>query len=78
MMVRAIKQTLKIQPGGRFEFISDELPPGKDAEVIVLFPVELDRDGDCWGLFSDEPDLLDQVVRDAMAAREHPLRLGRG
>jgi len=32
----AIKQTVTIQPGGRVEVISDELPEGRQAEVIIL------------------------------------------
>lgn len=35
-MVRAIKQSVTIQPGGRIELTSGELPEGKRAEVIVL------------------------------------------
>ena len=35
-MVRAIKQTVTIQPGGRVEITSDELPEGRQAEVIIL------------------------------------------
>jgi hypothetical protein len=35
--------------------------------------------GDLIGLFRDEPDLLDEIVEDAMKAREtQPLRLPRG
>jgi hypothetical protein len=34
--VTAIKQTVTIQPGGRVEVISDELPEGRQAEVIIL------------------------------------------
>ena len=32
----AIKQTVTIQPGGRVEVVSDELPEGRQAEVIIL------------------------------------------
>ena len=35
-MVRAFKQIVTIQPGGRVEVSSDELPAGQSAEVIVL------------------------------------------
>lgn len=35
-MVRAHKQTVTIQPGGRVEIASDQLPVGRQAEVIVL------------------------------------------
>ncbi len=34
--VTAIKQTVTIQPGGRIEVVSDELPEGRQAEVIIL------------------------------------------
>jgi len=39
-MVRAIKQTVTIQPGGRVVVTSDELPEGHRAEVIVLVDQE--------------------------------------
>ena len=32
----AIKQTVTIQPGGRIEVVSGELPEGRQAEVIIL------------------------------------------
>jgi hypothetical protein len=35
-MVTALKQTVKIQQGGRIEIRSSELPEGSSAEVIVL------------------------------------------
>jgi hypothetical protein len=35
-MVTALKQTVKIQQGGRIEIHSPELPEGSNAEVIVL------------------------------------------
>ncbi len=38
-MVRAVKQIVTIQPGGRVEVRSDQLPEGKQAEVIVLVDV---------------------------------------
>jgi len=34
--VTAIKQTVTIQPGGRIEVVSGELPEGGQAEVIIL------------------------------------------
>jgi hypothetical protein len=34
--VTAIKQTVTIQPGGRIEVVSGELPEGRQAEVIIL------------------------------------------
>jgi hypothetical protein len=34
--VTAIKQTVTIQPGGRVEVVSGELPEGQQAEVIIL------------------------------------------
>lgn len=36
----AIKQTVTIQPGGRVEVVSRELPEGRQAEVIVLVTAE--------------------------------------
>jgi hypothetical protein len=48
--VTAIKQTVTIQPGGRVEVVSDELPEGRQAEVIILVdhtaepPIEARRD----------------------------------
>lgn len=35
-MVQAIKQTATIQPGGRIELHSSEIPVGTTVEVIVL------------------------------------------
>ena len=35
-MVRAIRQFVTIQPGGRVDLVSGELPVGSRAEVIVL------------------------------------------
>lgn len=35
-MVRAIKQTVTVQPGGRVEVTSEQLSPGTEAEVIIL------------------------------------------
>jgi hypothetical protein len=35
-MITALKQTVKIQQGGRIEIRSSELPEGSNAEVIVL------------------------------------------
>ena len=35
-MVRAVQQTVTIQPGGRVGVTSTELPEGQQAEVIVL------------------------------------------
>ncbi len=39
-MVRAVKQTVVVQPGGRVELASDELPAGRQVEVIVLLQPE--------------------------------------
>lgn len=35
-MVRAIKQTVTVQAGGRVEVTSDQLAPGTEAEIIIL------------------------------------------
>ncbi len=32
----AIKRTVTIQPGGRIEVVSGDLPEGREAEVIIL------------------------------------------
>jgi len=39
-MVRAVKRTVLIQPGGRIEVSSTELPEGRPAEVIILVEQE--------------------------------------
>ena len=36
VMVNAIKAAVTIQPGGRIEFVSTDLPEGEEAEVIIL------------------------------------------
>jgi hypothetical protein len=77
-MVQAIKQTVRIQPGGRLEVMSPDLPDGEMAEVIVLLPARVSPVASCMGLFVDEPELMDEIVADALAAREHPLRRGNG
>ena len=75
-MVQAIKQVVVIQPGGRVEIVSADLPVGREAEVIVLVPVQAAANNrDAWGLFGDEPELVDQIVRDALDARP---KIGRG
>jgi hypothetical protein len=35
-MVKAIKKTVTIEAGGRVEITSEDLPEGRQAEVIVL------------------------------------------
>jgi hypothetical protein len=40
MMVRAHREIVTIQRGGRVEVASDELPAGRQAEVIVLVAQE--------------------------------------
>ncbi len=77
-MVRAVKQTVRILPGGRVEVISADLPEGHEAEVIVLVTATPAPNHNAWGLFADEPELVDQVVEDAMQSRQDPLRRGRG
>lgn len=73
-MVQALKQMVRIQPGGKVEVVSPDLPDGEVAEVIVLVPGRSAESPDILGLFADEPELMDQIVAEAMAAREHPLR----
>ena len=47
-MVRAIRQSVIVKPGGLVELRSDELRPGATAEVIVLVdsPAPADAPGD--------------------------------
>ena len=47
-MVRAIRQSVIVKPGGLVELRSDELRPGATAEVIVLVdsPAAADAPGD--------------------------------
>jgi len=73
-MVRAIKQIVRIQPGGRVELVSADLPEGAEAEVIVLLTDKAAASGDCLGLFADEPETIDRIVAEALADRETPLR----
>jgi hypothetical protein len=73
-MVRALKRTVRIQAGGRIEVVAPELPEGGEAEVIVLVP-EARSETDLWGLFADCPELMDEIVEEAMAERARPLRL---
>ena len=77
-MVRAVKQSVRVQLGGRVVVVSSDLPEGAEAEVIVLLSQSFVRTVDSWGLFGDEPELVERIVEDAMAARETPLRLSRG
>ncbi|GMU23004.1 MAG: hypothetical protein AMXMBFR13_30880 [Phycisphaerae bacterium] len=75
-MIQVLKQTVQIQPGGRVEVVSSELPDGELAEVIVLIHNTDATLPACLGLFAEEPELMDQVVADAMASRGQPLRYG--
>ncbi len=75
-MVQAVKQTVRIQAGGRVELVSPDLPEGTQAEVIVLIEGNCDTSGNCIGLFADEPELMDNIVSDALSARDVPLRGG--
>lgn len=42
-MVNAYREIVTIQPGGRVEVASDQLPAGRQAEVIVLVSQETRR-----------------------------------
>lgn len=77
-MVQAVKRTVRIQAGGRVEVVSADLPAGRDAEVIILVAAEAAAAADSVGLFADEPELIDQVVGEALDARQAPLRGARG
>ena len=49
------------------------------AEIIALLARAESTDDPLIGMFSHEPDLIDQVVRSVMSAREtHPLRAPNG
>ena len=41
-MQAALRLTGTVQPGGRVEVSSPQLPPGKAVDIIVLFPQEAD------------------------------------
>jgi hypothetical protein len=73
-MVRAHKQRVRIQPGGKVEIVSTDLPSGQDAEVIVLVSNDASPVDYFVGLFEDSPELIDRIVSEAMAGREQPLR----
>jgi hypothetical protein len=77
-MVHAIKRTVRIQSGGRLELVSKELPEGAEAEVIVLLSADWESSVDCWGTFAEESEVIDEIVADAMSAREEPFRRSRG
>ncbi len=72
-MVQALKKLVRIQPGGRVELVAPELPAGREAEVIVLVTPE-EQAGSLFGLFADDPSLLDEIVEESMSARSRPLR----
>jgi hypothetical protein len=67
--VTAIKQTVTIQPGGRIEVVSGELPAGRQAEVIILVGEEppkrrfTDFIGKGQGLYPDI-QAADRAVRE--------------
>ena len=42
-MQTALRLTGTVQPGGRVEVSSPQLPPGKAVDVIVLFPREAEE-----------------------------------
>ena len=88
-MVRAIRQSVIVKPGGLVELRSDELRPGATAEVIVLVdsPVSADAPGDdrvallntaqqAANLSSKDADAWAQRVRRdrAAASRRHEPR----
>jgi hypothetical protein len=65
----AIKQTVTIQPGGRIEVVSGDLPAGRRAEVIILVDEEqptrrfTDFIGKGQGLYPDI-QTADRAVRE--------------
>lgn len=77
-MIRAIRQSVVVQPGGRIEVTAPELKAGTQAEVIVLEqgPARADEGplvplaslvGSCKGMFAtpEEADEFLQRERDA-------------
>lgn len=54
-----------------------ELPSGEDADVVVFLHGKAGDGTSCLGLFVDDPELLDEVVADAMELREIPFRVTR-
>lgn len=49
------------------------------AEIIGLLAGDQESDDPLMGMFSQEPDLMDQVINSAMSAREtDPLRVPNG
>lgn len=77
-MVQVLKKTVTIQTGGRVEVVSEELPVGEEAEVIVMVSRNGQKASDLIGLYSNEPELLDEIVSNAMNDRQRPLRQDRG
>jgi len=75
-MVRAIRQTVTIKPGGRVEVTSDQLPEGRLAEVIILVEQEpplktySDLFGSGQGAFAtpEEADAFLRRERDAWSS----------
>jgi len=74
-MTRLIRQTVQVQEGGRIEITSSELHPGQIADVVVSVEDKTLSPTSIVGLFADEPELLDEIMKDVYADRQRPLRL---
>ena len=74
-MVRALRHNVIVQPGGRIEIASDDLPAGTHAEVIVLVD-ENQRQKSYLSLFGcgkgafPSPEAADQFLRQERDAWE--------
>lgn len=73
-MTHAFRQHVTIQPGGRIELSSPNLPTGGEAEVIVLYNQQSKNDAALFGALSEDGELLEEIVREAYELRNEPLR----
>ncbi|HWL95620.1 MAG TPA: hypothetical protein VNT79_19025 [Phycisphaerae bacterium] len=73
-MSRTIRQTVRIQEGGRVEYTSRDLPAGAEADLIIVLHGENGEPVNPVGIFFDEAELLDEVVTEAMDKRSRPMR----
>lgn len=69
-MEQALRKTVTIQPGGRIEITSNDLPSGMKAEVIVFVIPEktgrhmTDMLGAAKGLYQSPEDVLDWLRKE--------------
>ncbi len=86
--VHRIREQMWDDAGGDLDRLIEFLRAGEaQHQDRIISKAELDQlrnknpsaaSAGCLGLFADQPELMDQTVTDAMAAREHPLRRGKG